>query len=102
MFGKKDPNASQGLFLEGKIEYDNGNTEDARLMFYYGMKLDPEFAGNYYNYAVAEEKKNGQCSTTLKAWEKYLEIAQNDPNQKEEARQAVQEHVEKMKKTIKA
>lgn len=97
MFGLKDHAAAEGLFLEGQLEYEAGNTADAKLMFYFGRRLNPAFAGNFYNYAVVIEKTEGQTRKALKAWEEYLGAAAGDPKQSAELQERVRKHVEDMK-----
>lgn len=97
LFRIRDVAAAEGLFLEGSIEFEAGNLDTARLMFFYGSRLDPETAGNFYNLAVVEEKTKGMHRDTLKAWEDYLAAAARDPRQSAEAREKVRGHVEEMK-----
>lgn len=93
----KDSAAAEGLFLEGSIEFENGDVETARLMFYYGTRLDPTLAGNFYNLAVAEEKLHGSGAKAIAAWEKYLDVAERDPRQSDEAKEKVREHLNKIR-----
>ncbi|MBX3728457.1 MAG: hypothetical protein KF858_04660 [Candidatus Sumerlaeia bacterium] len=94
---RRDPAAAEGLFLEGSIEFENGDAETARLMFLYGTRLDPDMAGNFYNLAVATEKLDGNSPRTLAAWEAYLAAAERDPRQPQETRNKVREHVRTLK-----
>lgn len=93
---RTDPAAAEGLFLEGSIEFEAGNHEDALLMFTYGTRLDPGFAGNYYNRAVTLEKRAAPPSACLAAWRDYLAAAQRDPRQKEEARRTARARISEL------
>lgn len=93
----RDRQAAEGLFLEGSIEFESGDPEAARRMFLYGTRLDPAFAGNFYNLAVAMEKLNGASRETVDAWEAYLHVAESDSKQSEETRQKVRQHVRDLK-----
>jgi len=97
----RDRPAAEGLFLEGSIEFEAGNVESARLMFYYGTRLDPDMAGNFYNLAVVEEKTRGAHAKTVEAWENYLAAAGRDPRQGAEAQAKVRAHVAEMKTKLK-
>ena len=96
MLRRRDPAAAEGLFLDGSVEFESGDLEGARLAFYYGTKLDPGMAGNFYNYAVATEKLKGETKETLKAWRAYLEAADRDPRQKAEQKSKAREHAEQL------
>lgn len=97
MLRMRDRAAAEGLFLEGSIEYEGGDTENARLMFYYGTRLDPTLAGNFYNYAAATEKLKGPGEETIAAWEAYLDAATRDRLQPADQREKVRVHVAELK-----
>lgn len=94
---RRDTQAAEGLFLEGSIEYESGDLESARLMFYYGTRLDPNLAGNFYNLAVVVERQQGASPAAIRAWEEYLAAAERDPRQGEETRRNVREHLAQLK-----
>lgn len=100
LFGLQDPAAAEGLFMEGQIEFESGNKEEAELMFYFGKKLNKRFAGNYYNYAVAVEKTKGPCKKALAAWKEYLGVAPHDPKQPLETQERVRQHVQQLQATL--
>ncbi len=93
----RDPQAAEGLFLEGSIEFESGDVETARLMFYYGTRLDPRLAGNFYNYAVATETLNRPMKEIVLAWENYLSAAEKDPRQSATAIDRARRHVAELK-----
>jgi len=93
VFGMRDPAAAEGLFLEGSIEFESGELETARTMFLYGTRLDPNLAGNFYNLAVATERLGRPRDEVVGRWEAYLEAADRDPRQSQEARERVRKHL---------
>mgnify|MGYP006288040485 CR=1 FL=1 len=97
LFHVRDSAEAEGLFLEGSIEYENGNLEDARKMFLFGSRLDPHLAGNHYNLAIVTEKLQGASEKTIKAWEDYLEAAPHDPRQNVATREKVRKHIAELK-----
>jgi hypothetical protein len=97
---RRDPAAAEGLFLEGSVEFESGDAETARLMFYYGTKLDPTFAGNFYNLAAATEKLSGASAATLTAWEAYLRVAEGDARQPAQTIARVREHAGEMRRAV--
>lgn len=97
LFRLRDRDAAEGLFLEGSVEFDAGNYRDARLMFSYGTRLDPDMAGNFYNLAVVTEKLEGEAASAIAAWEDYVEAAGRDSRQSEATREKVRAHIRELK-----
>lgn len=100
LFGRKDVAAAEGLFMEGQIEFESGNQDEALLMFYFGKRLNPAFAGNFYNYAVALEKTKAPTPKALAAWKDYLRVADQDIKQTAETKARVKKHVEELEKAL--
>lgn len=100
LFHVRDSAAAEGLFLEGSIEFEAGDIETARLMFYYGTRLDPRLAGNFYNLAVAEERLHGPGPRAINAWENYLAAAEHDKRQSAEAKSKASEHLRQLRLTL--
>ncbi len=96
-FRLRDTAAAEGLFLEGSVEFESGNVETARLMFYYGTRLDPAMAGNFYNLAFALERIEGPTARTIAAWERYLEVARDDRRQSPADREKAAAHLAALK-----
>ncbi len=96
-FRLRDTTAAEGLFMEGSIEFENGNIETARLMFYYGTRLDPEMAGNFYNLAVVTERLRGPCRETIDAWERYIAVAEKDARQSADSCEKARQHLAQLK-----
>ncbi|MBI5153610.1 hypothetical protein HZA57_00095 [Candidatus Poribacteria bacterium] len=92
LFRVRDPQAAEGLFLEGSIEFDNGQFETARMMFFFGTRLDPGLAGNFHNLAVTIEKIEGPGRKALTAWENYLRAAKSDTRQSAGAQERAAKH----------
>ncbi|MDK2970921.1 MAG: hypothetical protein PWP23_676 [Candidatus Sumerlaeota bacterium] len=97
MFGIRDSQAAEGLFLEGSIEFESGDIESARLMFTYGTRLDPNLAGNFYNLGAVAEKCNAPAAERIAVWERYLAAAARDPRQPEETRERVRQRIQELK-----
>ena len=101
LFRVRDKSAAEGLFMEGSVEFEEGNTETARLMFYYGSRLDPDMAGNFYNYAIASETLKGPSDETVDAWESWLEAAERDPKPPQGLKDKVREHIHQLREDMK-
>jgi len=97
MFGVRDPDAAEGLFMEASIEFENGNLKDAQRMFLFGTRLDPNLGGNFYNHAVVTEKIEGASAAAIKAWERYCEAAERDPKQSREVLEKAKTHVSELR-----
>ncbi len=98
---KQDPEVAEGLWLEGTWLNDNGEYEDARLAFRHACLLDKKFGGAYYNYAALTERLTGESKETLKAWEAYLPVAEEDSRQARATIEKVRGHVEDLRKKVK-
>lgn len=97
LVGLRDPQAAEGLFLEGSIEFEAGDLETARTMFLYGTRLDPRMAGNFYNLAVATERLGRPNKEVLRRWEDYLAAAQRDPRQSATQIDLARKHLAELK-----
>ncbi len=100
LFRRQDVAAAEGLFMEGQIEFESGNQEEALLMFYFGKRLNSQFAGNFYNYAVALEKTKGPSKKALQAWKDYLRVAEHDVKQSTDAKDRIRKHVAELEKAL--
>ncbi len=96
VFRRRDRRAAEGLWYEGTWLSDCGDDEGARLAFSHARMLDPSFGGAFYNYAALTEKLKGKCPETLRAWEEYLAVAEEDTRQPRSTVGKVREHLEEL------
>lgn len=90
----RDPQAAEGLWLEGTWLHDAGDDEGALLAFHHSRLLDRRFGGAYYNYAALTEKLHGPSPRAVRAWRDYLAVAEGDPRQHPDTIAKVRHHVE--------
>ncbi len=97
LFRIRDRAAAEGLFLRGSVAFEEGEFEDARMIFAYGKSLDPTLAGNHYNYAVTLQRLGVPVAQRRRAWEEYLAAAAKDPKQSEDHKRLARQELERLK-----
>jgi hypothetical protein len=97
LFRIRDRSAAEGLFLRGSVAFEEGEFEDARMIFAYGKSLDPTLAGNHYNYAVTLDRLGAPVAQRRRAWLEYLAAAQMDPKQSQEHQRMAAETLRRLK-----
>lgn len=92
----RDAKAAEGLWFEGLWLSEHGDDEGARQAFLHACLLDGQFGGAFYNYAALTEKLQGASPETIKAWNRYLKVAETDRRQARATVEKVAKHVEEL------
>jgi tetratricopeptide (TPR) repeat protein len=80
---KLDPKDAHAYMNRGGAYYNLGQYERAISDYDEGIKLDPKNASWYYIKALCFPENPNKGEEALRLWEGYLQVAKDDPKQKE-------------------